>query len=144
MFVAFQIDQLDEEPFAVGEGEIAVGAAPADSPINPYAAEDAAAQYPTSAQQADELPSFQGDPSLAAGEPAQLDESAAVTPKAVIAARRPTAKKPLAAAGAPHTFFPMSFGQSHGASIAVANAHSTGQGDAMSHAVAYANKAKKQ
>lgn len=105
----------------LGEGEIGVGL------------QDAEQQQPL----ADELPSFQGDPAAVQNDEEQqyADEApaqvAADTPQ-----RRPSKQ---AAPSPPHTFFPMNFGNSGGASIAVANSFSTGKGSAASHAVAYGN-----
>lgn len=135
----------DDEPFVLGDGEIAVGSPSADAP-NTYA--DEPAYYPQPQADDDEqlLPSFQGDPEQVNAveqqdAPEQFADAAApaATPNR---ARRPASsnKKQTAAAAVPHTFFPMTFGSTGGGTVAVANSFSTGKGSAASHAVAYGRK----
>lgn len=46
-------------------------------------------------------------------------------------------KRPASAPLSPHTFFPMHFAKTSGATIAVSNSFSTGKGSAVSHSIAY-------
>lgn len=138
----------DDEPFVLGDGEIAVGSPSADAP-DTYA--DDAANYNPQSQSNDNVeqqPSFQGYPEISntiATAPSQdapeqfADAAPAVLPTR---AHRPThaRKQSAAAAGIPHTFFPMSFGSTAGGTVAVANSFSTGKGSSASHAVAYGSK----